>query len=162
MPDDTRVRAERSVVVARPDWEVFTFVADAENDVLWRLRAVYVRKTYQGPMGLGATYWYVSHRLCGRRTGILRVVAYETDRHVAYEGSFDGGLQPHDSYRFEPVDGGTRITATYAPPLSGLSRLFSAYAFMRLRRELAEDLGRLKRLLEDPARGTALVDAIQR
>ena len=162
MSGTAQVRVERSVVVARPDWEVFTFVADAENDVLWRPRAIYVRKTYQGPMGLGATYWYVSHRRCGRRTGILRVVAYETDSHVAYEGSFDGGVQPRDSYRFERVDGGTRITATYAPRLSGLSRLFASYTFMRIGRDLVDDLARLKRLLDDPARGDALVDAIRR
>ena len=162
MSDTAQVRVERSVVVTRPDWEVFTFVADAENDVLWRARSLYVRKAYQGPMGLGATYWYVSHRRWGRRTGILRVVAYEPDSHVAYEGSFDGGVQPRDSYRFECVDGGTRITATYAPRLSGLSRLFAAYTFMRIGRDLGDDLAQLKRLLSNPAQGDALVDAIRR
>ena len=159
---ETQVTVSRSVLIRRPDWEVFTFVADAENDVLWRPRALYVRKTYEGGMGLGATYWYVSRTLMGRKTGILRVVAYEPDTRVAYEGSFAGGVQPRDAYAFERADGGTRVTATYAPRLSGLSRLFASYTFMRIGRELVDDLARLKRLLEDPARGEALVAAIRR
>ena len=100
------LRVERSVFIARPDWEVFTFVADAENEVLWRPKVLHVRKTYAGPMGLGAAYWCVVKGLLGRRTGIIRVTAYEPDRFVAFSGSFDGGAQPTDFYRVAPEGAG--------------------------------------------------------
>ena len=155
------LKVEHSVLIERPDWEVFTFIANAENEVLWRSRALYVRKTYDGPMGLGATYWYVVKKLFGRSTGIIRVAEYEPDRAVTYFGSFEGGIQPQDGYRLEPADGSTRLIATYQPRLSGLRRLFASHVFLRVKRGMADDLARLKRLLEDRARDAAVYDSIR-
>ena len=158
---DVVLNVEHSVVIERPDWEVFTFIANAENEVLWRPRALYVRKTYYGPMGLGATYWYVAKRLCGRTTGIIRVSEYEPDRAVTYDGSFEGGMQPQDGYRLETADRGTRLSATYQPRLTGARRLLASHVFVRVKRDMADDLSRLKRLLEDPARDAAVYDSIR-
>lgn len=158
---DSVIKVEHSVVIERPDWEVFTFIANAENEVLWRPRALYVRKTYYGPMGPGATYWYVARRFLGRTTGIIRVIEYEPDRAVTYQGSFEGGVQPEDAYRLEPVPEGTRVTATSQPRLSGLRRLFASHVALRAKAELADDLARLKRLLEDPAKDAAVYDSIR-
>lgn len=150
-----------AVVVRRPAWEVFTFIADAENEVLWRPRTLYVRKAYRGSLGLGATYWYVGRRFLGRTTGIIRVTEYEPDKAVTYEGSVEGSVQPEDRYVLEPTEGGTLLAATYQPRLSGLHRLFSSHVFMQLKREMSDSLTRLKRLLEDPAKDADLYGSIR-
>ncbi|MDE2765870.1 MAG: SRPBCC family protein [Chloroflexota bacterium] len=155
------LRVERSVSIARPDWEVFTFLADAENEVLWRPKVLHVRKTYAGPMGLGAAYWRVDKGLLGRKTGIVRVTAYEADRAVTFAGSFDGGAQPTDEYRVTPTPDGaeTRVDAAYETPLGHLGALAAGHLSVKRARELADNLARLKRLLEDPARTDAIMDA---
>ena len=153
------LRVERSVSIARPDWEVFTFLADAENDVLWRPKVLHVRKTYAGPMGLGAAYWRVDKGLLGRKTGIVRVTAYEPDRVVAFSGSFDGGAQPTDAYQVTPDGAGTRVDAAHETPLGRLGALAAGHLSVKRTRELTDNLARLKRLLEDPARTEAIIDA---
>ncbi len=155
------VRVEQRVVIARPAWEVFTFVANAENEVLWRPRALYVRKTYDGPMGLDATYWYVARRFAGRSTGLLRVTAYEPDTLVTFAGSFDGGRQPTDTYGIDTVAPGTRVAAIRELRVGRMGRLFRPQLFFNMSKEAHDDLGRLKRLLEDPARIAAPFDALR-
>ena len=153
------LRVERSVVVARPDWEVFTFLANAENEVLWRPNVLHVRKTYAGPMGLGAAYWCVLKGILGRKTGIIRVIAYEPDRLVVFSGSFEGGWQPTDAYRVSPAGAGARVHAVREAPLGRVGALFAGHLSVKRARELADNLARLKRLLEDPARTDAIIDA---
>ncbi len=153
------LRVERSVLIARPDWEVFTFLADAENEVLWRPHVLHVRKTHAGPMGMGAAYWCVAKGLLGRKTGIIRVTAYEPDRLVAFSGSFDGGAQPTDAYRVTPEGVGVRVHAAHETPLGRLGALAVGHISVKRARELADNLARLKRLLEDPARTDAIIDA---
>ena len=152
------LRVERSATIARPDWEVFTFLADAENEVLWRPNVLYVRKTYTGPMGLGAAYWCVVKGLLGRKTGIIRVTGYEPDRLVTFSGSFDGGAQPTDAYRVTPDGAGARVDAARETPLGRLGALFAGHLSIKRTREVADNLARLKRLLEDPARTEAIFD----
>jgi hypothetical protein len=56
---------QQSVVINRPVEQVFAFVSDLENDPLWTPGAV-MRRTSQGPLGVGTTFQQYD-RFMGRR-----------------------------------------------------------------------------------------------
>lgn len=159
----TTAPVEHSVTIRRPDWEIFTFLANPENDVLWRPATLLVRRTNEGPLGLGGRYWYVVHGFpFGRSTGLVSVTAYLPDRRVEFAGSFDSGVQSRVSYELKAVPYGTQISAVVEPGERGLRRFFRFAVRARLGRRIRADLQRLKRLLEDPARDARVWTSLRR
>ncbi len=143
------IRVERSVVINRPDWAIFTFLASPENDVAWREQVRSVRRNDDGALGPGASYWCVMRVFpLGKLSGIMKVVEYEPDRRLSFQGNFDGTFQPTASYALEPVEGGTSVTAVMESRLEGLGRLFGSLVGWATRRSATADLARLKELLE--------------
>lgn len=145
------IRVERSVVINRPDWATFTFLASPENDVEWREEVQSVRRNDDGALGPGASYWCVMRVFpLGKVSGIVKVVDYEPDRKLSFQGNFDGTFQPAASYALEPVEGGTRVTAVMESRLEGLGRVFGPLVRRAIVRSTTADLARLKELLERP------------
>ena len=145
------ISVERSVVIDRPDWATFTFLASPENDMRWRQEVLSVRRNDDGALGPGATYWYVMRVFpLGKVSGILKVVEYEPDRKLSFQGNFQGTFQPAVSYTLLPVDGGTKVTAVITPRLEGLGRLFGPLVRRSMGRNATADLAQLKELLERP------------
>lgn len=154
---------EHEVTISRPDWEVFTFLANPENDVLWRPATLLVRRTNEGPLGLGGRYWYVVHGFpFGRSTGLVSVTTYVPDRHVEFAGSFDSGVQSRMSYELQAVPYGTRVAAVVEPAERGLRRFLRLTVRVGLGHRIRSDLQRLKRLLEDPARDARVWTSLRR
>ena len=141
------ISVERSVVIERPEWSTFTFLASLENDVRWRQEVLSVSRNDNGALGPGATYWYVMRVFpLGKVSGILKVMEYEPDRRISFQGTF----QPEVSYTLLPVDGGTEVTTLITPRLEGLGRLFGPLVRRAMGRSATADLARLKTLLEQP------------
>ncbi|WP_171041397.1 SRPBCC family protein [Sinomonas susongensis] len=116
-----RVAAAGSVVIARPISEVFGFFADAENDPMWRSGVKSIRR--RGELGVGTEYEQTVAGPGGRGVSAnVRVTAFEPERRVAFEAT-SGPVRPEGEYRFETVDGGTRVTFSLAAQLSGLKSL---------------------------------------
>ena len=147
------VKVELEIIVNRPDWEVFTFLANPENDVLWRSHTTIVRRTNDGPLGPGSGYWYVTQVFPFRRTtGLWSVTSYSPDREVAFSGSFESGMQLRTGYVLSAAGEATRVRMTVEPDHLGMRRIMSGVAGMKLRKATMEDISRLKRLLEDHQR----------
>jgi len=145
---------QQTITVNSPHWAVFTFVADLQNDPLWRTNVPLVRHTGDGPLGIGANYWYVMGMWPFRRTtGLVRLTDFESDRTVEFYGSFESSLQVRVRYDIAQAGEATSMRVTVRPTHSGVARLLLGFASMRLRATLAVDLLRLKRLLEDRRRG---------
>lgn len=130
------------LIIGRPINEVFRFVADFENMPKWNYYVVEVNKVSPGPIGVGTTFSQV------RKTDTQRyqIVEFEPNRKVGIEV-----LPPAPAllmrFTFEPVGSGTRLTDEWELK-GGLLGLVGSLAAGRVQSAVAENLAKLKHLLE--------------
>ena len=146
-------RIEASAVIARPIEDVFAFTANLEHEPIWIPGAIRSEYTSPGPVGVGTTGRSVGRGL-GRTTKCTRTITrYEPNRLVTWETAA-GGFRARQTWLFEPVPEGTRVTSIVETPwgLDGLKARFgrlSTGLILRIRqRGHAINLNNLKRLLE--------------
>ena len=110
------------------------------------------RATSKGPIGVGSTAHEASVFL-GRHLEVdSTIVEFVPDRTLGYATT--GGPFPfRGAFLLEPLDGGTRLRATFDAPLSGALRIVDPVFAVIARRKLMTDLVNLKRLLESGAIG---------
>src|SRR5207248_3443884 len=134
------VRSAVVVAIDRPIEQVFAFVANAETAPQWREEIMDVRRTTAGPIGVGTTYEALHTHLGERAASTLEITEYEPHSKVSFEG-ITGPGRFRDSYAFQSVGAGTRVTYGFELATSGRgSRGVSS--------RQAADLSRLKLLLE--------------
>lgn len=141
------VRFEENVVIRRPLEEVFAFISDLENDPPWT-SAAEVRRTSEGPIGLGTTF-YQRARFVGRSVELsFEVVAYEPN-HLITVAAKTGALSVEGSRAVDIADdGATRVTASGGGHARGVLRVAEPLLAAIGARQLRSMLARLKELLE--------------
>ena len=60
------IKIEKSVLIKRPQQEVFDFVTDLSNDSKWQSSIESVERVSDGPIGVGSTWRYVT-KFLGRK-----------------------------------------------------------------------------------------------
>ena len=143
--------AEHQVTIARPVGDVFAFLADGLNGPQWRPGVLDV-KLVSGS-AKGAVYRQGVKGPGGRRIDAdYQVTAYEPNRLLAFQ-AIAGPVRPTGEFRFEPVEGGTRLTFSLRAELSGLKKLLMAGAVQRTIDAEVAATERLRSLLDRPPTG---------
>jgi uncharacterized protein YndB with AHSA1/START domain len=143
--------AQQQVQIARPVAEVFAFVADGLNGPRWRPGILDI--SLVSGSGAGAVYRQGVTGPGGRRIAAdYEVTAFEPNRRLAFR-AIAGPVRPTGEYRFEEVDGGTRLTFSLQAELSGLKKLLMGGAVQKTMDAEAAATERLKALLETPTPG---------
>ena len=142
------MRAEESIVIARPVNTVFEYLADFSNIPQWRGAVAESSMKTDGPVGVGTRFETVSQFLGRRSASIQEVTDYEPDAKLAYVG--DGGPigAIKATYLFSAEDGGTRIDFVGEANPGGLFKLLEPLIGPLARRQIRADNARLKRVLE--------------
>ena len=147
-------RVEASEVINRPVEEVFEFVTDLKNDLLWQSGVLESEQTSEGPMGVGTTHRSVSQFMGRRMEGTAEVIEYKANKKITYKAA-SGPMSLEISYAFEPVEGGTRISFVGEGETGGFfKRLFGLADSILVRmaqRGMETDLANLKDILEAQA-----------
>jgi hypothetical protein len=143
------VEFEESVVINRPVPEVFAFVSDLENDPPWT-KSTAVRRTSQGPIGVGTTFVQEARFLGLRLHLSCVVVGYEADHSMTVEAT--AGPLSLDSIRaVEPVgENASKVTASGGGRARGVLRFAERPLAALGAHQLRRQLGRLKQVLEGP------------
>jgi uncharacterized membrane protein len=137
--------AENSIVIDRPRSEVFSFVADHENDPKWRPGVLDIKRA--SGEGRGAVYTQGVRGPMGKRIDAdFEVTAYQPDTLLAFR-TLAGPVRPEGSYRFEDADGGTRVTFALNANLSGPQKLMAPMVRRSMNSQV-EALEYLKQVLE--------------
>lgn len=98
------IKVEASIVINRPIEEVFGFLSDMENNLKWRSSQIEIKKTSEGPIGVGTTYRMVNNVLGRRLETEAEVIEYEPNR--KFTSKDKSGNFPLVAQRiFEPVEG---------------------------------------------------------
>ena len=142
-------QAKRTIVIARPQAEVFAFFADAENDPQWRPGVKQIKR--DGPLAVGARY---TQRIAGpggrQIPADVEVTAYEPEVKVAFRG-VAGPVRPDGSYTFSAVDGGTSVTFSLNADLTGIKKLFMSKPVQKSMDAEMASLDKAKAVLESRA-----------
>lgn len=144
------IKAEQTIVIDRPIEEVFAFVADQRNTPQWQAGLVDVRRTTDGPPGIGTKHTFVRNFMGRKMKATNEYVAYEPDRIVTFKTT-SGPVPMEASYLFESASGGTRLTSRIEMQGAGLFGLLEPVIAAGLRREMKAAFPALKTLLEKRA-----------
>ena len=142
------MRVVGSIEVNRPSAEVFAYVSDQLNGPAWQEGLDEVRRTTEGPIGVGTRHAF--QRRVGRRqvTGENEYVEFESGRRVVFTFASDD-LTGRGWYEAIPLGTNqTRLDSGVEIHLRGLSRLASPLIKMSIRKEDSRDTERLKGILE--------------
>jgi uncharacterized membrane protein len=115
--------AERTIVIARPQMEVFAFFADGENDPQWR--PVVKAMHRQGPLAVGVRYSQLVV-VAGRTVSAdVELTVFDPDERIGFR-SVTGPAPLEGSFTFRAAGGGTAVTFTLHSELTGVKRLLMA------------------------------------
>lgn len=139
---------EVSTLVSKSIDEVFAFVSDQHNAVRWQSGLVEVRKTSDGPLGVGTRHAFV-RKIMGRKVEAQNeYVEFSPGEKVAFK-TVSGPLQLQASYLTVRTGEGTKLTCRMELVRGGgLSGLFHPLIVRNITKQMTADFVALKALLE--------------
>jgi uncharacterized protein YndB with AHSA1/START domain len=141
------IYVEDSIIIHRPIEEVFAYVADQTNAPQWQPDVLEVRRTTDGPIGVGTRHSAV-RQFMGRRLELTNeYIRYEPNKVITFTG--DGAARFETSYLTEATPDGTKLTCKMQMEPGGLLGLAEPLIAATLRRGFASNFRDLKALLEN-------------
>jgi uncharacterized protein YndB with AHSA1/START domain len=144
-----KLTVTHSVTIDRPVEVVFDYLADNDNVTRWKKGLVEVRRTSEGPPGVGTTEVHVSEFL-GRRSEVgHEITEYEPGRLMAFKTT-SGPFPATGRFILDGAGGGTRLTIETEGEAHGVYALLGPLLAWLSKRQLQRDFGLLKARLEEP------------
>jgi carbon monoxide dehydrogenase subunit G len=138
------MRARGSIVIAREPAEVFAYVTDPGNDLMWRSFLVASHGTV--PLAVGSIVRQ-SYSYQGNKVDVeLEVTEFTPPTEAAFRAH--GKFPVRFTYTCTPEAGGTRFNMAGSLELSGLASMFEGRIQSELDVAIASDLKRLKAALK--------------
>src|SRR5829696_5446632 len=104
-------RFEATAVIDRPIEEVFAFLADGENDPKFSPRVLEIRKTTDGPAGVGTTYASTVKDAGVKTSREFKITEFEPPTPIRWaEVSKNQVTAAEGGYDLAPEGNGTRVT----------------------------------------------------
>ena len=140
---------EKSVLIARPLDEVFTYMDDVSLEHEWQPQLLEAEQTPPGPTTVGTRRRYVSDFLGRRVTNTYVVKRYEPGQRLVLESTPDSVVRARTEIRWETVGDGTRVTMALEGTPTGVLRFVpKAMLEATFDKEVAATLERLRARLE--------------
>jgi uncharacterized membrane protein len=135
---------ENTIRIDRPVEEVFAFLSDFENIPKWNYYVLEVRQLSEGSIGVGTTY----HQVRKSDQQDLRIIEFEPGHKVAVKTLPQSS--PDLEMRFTLYEEGitTRVRDEWKLN-TGRPAIFERLAGGRIKSAVAENLAKLKELLEE-------------
>jgi ligand-binding SRPBCC domain-containing protein len=145
------MKLESSIVIQCPVEVVFAYLCNFSNVPKWDPTKSEVRVTSEGPVGLGTTVHMVTSfqplGLSLKLASTMEVTAYEANRQFTMTAT-SGPFPVEFTFLVEPAEGGTRLTMGAQAEPGGFFKIAEGVLLSRIKKEQAEELQRLKGLLE--------------
>ena len=138
---------EISTVINRPVEEVFAFASNYENNSKWISGVIEVKKTSEGPIGVGTTYRTVLTFLGRRVESEAECTEYEPNRRYAMK-STSGPFPVENRTTFERAEGGTWVTFSTVAEPGGFFKLAEPLLVSMVKRQFEADFANLKDRME--------------
>jgi uncharacterized protein YndB with AHSA1/START domain len=140
------LKIEATTIINRPVEDVFEVLSNAENNPKWSSAFLEVKKTSEGPIGVGTT-WRGVGKFLGKRTEVeIEEVEYEPNRKVAQKSA--SPFPVNQQMSFESVADGTRVNLIFEADPGGFFKLAEPLLAGMGRRNIEGELANLKDLME--------------
>lgn len=133
----------------RPVDEVFAFLTNASNHARWDHLSVAMEPQEPGPWHQGLQFREV-RKMGGRDTEVYSQIASFTPNQ-RFDIDSVSGPEFHGHWVFTAEGSQTRLQYTAELQMSGLGRLFEPLLARQFKRQLDENFGRLKQVLDSAA-----------
>lgn len=142
---------EHTILISRPPETVFDYFVDFSQAPKWRQYVVTMQRIDDGPLRAGSRLRVSMDVNGGPYEFEMKVLEYDRPRlwrHRTDDKRFTGYVE----YKFEPQQGGTRVTlAMEAKPITLTGWLSVPLMWLRKNKPYADQLPRLKRAVEAAA-----------
>jgi uncharacterized membrane protein len=136
-----------SIKINRPAEEIFAFVTDVNNAVKWQSGIISAKETSDGPTGVGTTYRYAV-KVMGRDLETRgEITAYNPPIKHSWKAT-SGPFPMSGGNTFEAGPDGVSVTSFINAEPGGFFKLAEPLLIKQQKRQMEQDLSRLKELLE--------------
>ena len=137
-----------STTINRPVGEVFSFVAEMENEAQWHTDIVEAERLTEGDVGSGTSY-KVTYRPqpMSPGEGVVEIVGFEKDRRITSQSDM-GNMKATLTHLFGDSAGGTEVTRRIQVETSGMMTVMSPIMRFMVRRRNVGFIDNLKQTLE--------------
>jgi len=136
-----------NMLILRPVWEVFNFIATPENNSQWQYGSLISMKTSAGDMQVGTVFSSFGHFMGRRIQSNFEVTEFEANKSYGFE-TISGPIQLQTSYGFEALSLGTNVIVSSLINPGGLFNLVDSVVARVTKKQFRENLTMLKELLE--------------
>jgi uncharacterized membrane protein len=141
------IKFEKSILINRPQQEVFDFVTDLSNDSQWQSSIESVEQVSDGPIGVGSTWRYVTKFLGRKNETEIQMTSYEPP-HQSSVKAVSGPIPFENTHKFQKQDGGTLLTLIGQAEIGGFFKMAEGLVSKQMEKQMDADGAALKRLLE--------------
>lgn len=141
------VDVQVETTIARTPAEVARYAGDPTHAPEWYANIKSIEWQTPPPVAVGSRMDFVAQFLGRRIAYTYEVVELVPDEKLVMRTA-DGPFPMETTYRWEPVEGGTRMTLRNRGNPSGFAQLTGPLMERAMRRATTKDLARLKSLLE--------------
>lgn len=141
------IKFEKSVLINRPQQEVFDFVTDLSNDSQWQSSIESVEQVSDGPIGVGSTWRYVTKFLGRKNETEIQMTSYEPP-HQSSVKAVSGPIPFENTYKFQKQDGGTLLTFIGQAEIGGFFKMAEGLVSKQMEKQMDADAAALKKVLE--------------
>ena len=138
---------EFSIFINRPPQEVFDYISNPENDLLWQPNLISSEWTTAEPAGVGSTKHVVT-RVFGRKVEVnVEYTDWDPPNMYRFK-SDDGPFSLVGTTKFEPKENGTQISLEGQIEGTGILKLVEGLIIRQAEKQDRANFETLKHLLE--------------
>jgi uncharacterized membrane protein len=138
---------EKSVLINRPQQEVFAFVTDLNNDAKWQANIVSVKQISDGSIGVGSTFRYETKFLGRKSETEIQLTSYDPPSGASVK-AINGPVPFENTYNFEAKGDSTQMTFSGQAEIGGFFKMAEGLAGKQIEKQMETDAAALKKLLE--------------
>jgi len=141
------ITIEKSIIINRPQQEVFDFLTNPANNAQWQSAAEATEWTSEGPPGVGSTYRSVI-RFLGRKIDSTNEITIWDPPHLYGFKSVSGPFPVGGTMKLESQENGTQLTWTFQVEFGGFFKIAEGLVGKRAEKQFDTSFDALKLLLE--------------
>jgi carbon monoxide dehydrogenase subunit G len=140
-------KLEHSDVIKAPVEKVFEFMNNPEKELLWRPELIEMEQISEGPPNVGTTYREVTEFMGKKMETTAEITEYVPNK-ISSMKSTSGPISFELRGKFEPVEGGTRVTMEIEGEIGGFFKVAESVVIKIAKKQMEKQFERLKTLLE--------------
>jgi len=141
------ISINQKILILRPVWEVFNYIANPENNPQWQYGSLISVKTSAGDIQVGTVFTSFGHFMGRRIQSDFEVTEFETNKSYGYE-TISGPIKLQTSYSLEALDRGTNVIVSSLINPDGFFKLVDSIVARVAKKQYRDNLTKLKELLE--------------